>query len=206
MEIENKSMEIIKGELDEMGIKLQPEEESLVLRAIHASADMDYARNLIFINEPVKAGVEAILAGRAIITDTNMALSGIHKKSLEGTANPLVCYMADEEVAIKAREKGTTRAEVSMERASAEYPGGIYAIGNAPTALLKLCELIEEEGFRPSLIIGIPVGFVNVVESKERLKKVCEIHGLPCIIGMGRKGGSTIAAALINALIYKIGR
>lgn len=202
MDIEKRSMQIIGQELLSMGIAPAEENRETVLRTIHASADFDYAKNLVFTGDAVKKGIEAVQAGKAIITDTNMALSGVHKKSLEKYHNPCVCYMADPEVAEKAKSLGITRAEVSMAKASGTYPDGIYAAGNAPTALLKLADLIEG-GMRPSLVVGVPVGFVNVLESKDRILEVCKKYNIPAIIAMGRKGGSSIAAAILNSIIYQ---
>ena len=130
-----------------------------------------------------------------------MALAGITKPGLEKLGGTACCYMADPEVAAAAKEAGTTRAVAAMKKAAQEHPGAILAVGNAPTALLTIAEQIES-GLRPALVIGVPVGFVNVVESKERLFAVCEKHGVPAIVAMGRKGGSNVAAAICNALIY----
>ena len=135
------------------------------------------------------------------MTDTNMALAGITKPGLAKLGGTACCYMADPEVAAAAKEAGTTRAVAAMKKAAQEHPGAILAVGNAPTALLTIAEQIES-GLRPALVIGVPVGFVNVVESKERLFAVCEKHGVPAIVAMGRKGGSNVAAAICNALIY----
>ena len=132
----------------------------------------------------------------------NMALSGITKPGLARLSSTALCYMADPEVAALAKANGTTRAVASMQRAAAEHPGAILAVGNAPTALLTIADLIETAGLRPALVIGVPVGFVNVVESKERLFSVCTAHGVPAIVAMGRKGGSNVAAAICNALVY----
>ena len=131
-----------------------------------------------------------------------MALSGITKPGLARLGGTALCYMADPEVAALAKANGTTRAVASMQRAAAEHPGAILAVGNAPTALLTIADLIETAGLRPALVIGVPVGFVNVVESKERLFEVCTAYGVPAIVAMGRKGGSNVAAAICNALVY----
>ena len=172
-----------------------------MLRAIHASADFDYARNLAFSPGAVDQALCAIRQGASIVTDTNMVRVGISERSLKRFGCIAICYMANDEVAREAQRRGVTRATVSMERASLEYPQGIFAIGNAPTALMTLCDLIER-GLHPSLVIGVPVGFVNVLESKARAQAVCEEACVPFIIAHGRKGGSTIAAAICNALIY----
>jgi precorrin-8X methylmutase len=136
-----------------------------------------------------------------IVTDTNMALAGISRPGLAKLGCEAVCYMADPAVAEAAKQAGTTRAVAAMHRAAREHPGAILAVGNAPTALLTIAEEIEA-GLRPALVIGVPVGFVNVVESKETLFAVCEQHGVPVIAAMGRKGGSNVAAAICNALVY----
>ena len=202
MDIENRSMEIIEAELKEMGYSIPIEELPLVKRAIHASADFDYAENLRFVNDAVSCGVASLKKGCSIVTDTNMAKTGIHERTLKLLGGESVCFMSDPEIVAAAKAAGTTRAEMSMRHAYALYPDAIYAIGNAPTALMTLSELIRK-GFRPALVIGVPVGFVNVTESKEEALEVCSEHGVPAIIAMGRKGGSTIAAALINALLYE---
>ena len=200
-DIERTSFRIITEELDMMGLTPPPEHEAVVKRVIHTTADFDYAKNLRFTPGAVAAGVAALRAGTPIITDTNMALSGISKPALARLGGSALCYMADPEVARIAAETGTTRAVASMHRAAQEHPGAILAVGNAPTALLTIAEQIEN-GLRPALVIGVPVGFVNVVESKERLFAVCEKYGVPAIAAMGRKGGSNVAAAICNALIY----
>ena len=168
---------------------------------IHTTADFDYARNLRFTPGAVAAGVKALRAGTPIITDTNMALAGITKPGLARLGGTALCYMADPEVAALAKAGGTTRAVASMQRAAQEHPGAVLAVGNAPTALLTIADQIEA-GLRPALVIGVPVGFVNVVESKERLFATCEAFGVSAIVAMGRKGGSNVAAAICNALLY----
>ena len=200
-DIERTSMSIITEELERLGLTPPPETEAVVRRVVHTTADFDYAKNLRFTPGAVDAGMTALRAGAVIVTDTNMALAGITKPGLARLGGSAVCYMADPEVAALAKEKGTTRAVASMHRAAAEHPTAVFAVGNAPTALLALADEIEA-GRRPALIIGVPVGFVNVVESKEHLLTVCEAHGVPAIVAMGRKGGSNVAAAICNALIY----
>ena len=186
-DIERTSMKIIAGELAQRGLDIPPENAPVVKRVIHTTADFDYAQTLHFTPGAVAAGIAAMHAGATIITDTNMALAGITKPGLAKLGGQAACYMADPEVAARAKAEGTTRA--------------VAAVGNAPTALLTIAEKIEN-GLRPALVIGVPVGFVNVVESKERLFAVCESHGVPAIVAMGRKGGSNVAAAICNALIY----
>ena len=200
-DIERTSLSIITAELDAMGLTPPPETAAVVKRVIHTTADFDYARNLRFTPGAVAAGVAALQAAAPIVTDTNMALSGITKPGLARLGGTALCYMADPEVAALAKANGTTRAVASMQRAAQEYPGAVLAVGNAPTALLTIAEELEA-GLRPALVIGVPVGFVNVVESKEALFAACAAHGVPAIAAMGRKGGSTVAAAVCNALVY----
>lgn len=199
-EIERESMRIIDGELAARGIVLQPELAPVVKRVIHTTADFDYAASLHFTADAVQEGVAA-LRGGVIVSDTSMARAGISRAAAEKLGCEVYCYMADEAVAAEAKARGVTRAVVSMERALAEHPNAVVAIGNAPTALLRVCEAIEA-GARPALVIGVPVGFVNVTESKERAFAVCERCGVPAIVAMGRKGGSNVAAAICNALLY----
>ena len=200
-DIERTSMSIIAAELAARGIVLPPENEAIVKRVIHTTADFDYAQTLRFTPEAAERGQAALRRGTPIVTDTNMAKAGISKPSLEKLGCTLHCFMAEPEVARMARERGITRAAVSMEYASQEYPSAILAVGNAPTALLRIAELIEA-GWRPALVVGVPVGFVNVEESKEILFAACEACGVPAIAAMGRKGGSSVAAAICNALLY----
>ena len=191
-------MEIITKEL---GDRTFPEPEfSVIKRCIHTSADFDYADNLKFSNESVRLGIEAIKRGAHIVTDTNMAAAGINKTVLGAFGGKVHCFMAEEEVAKEAKERGVTRSIVCMERGAKLEGEVIFAIGNAPTALIRLCELIEEGKIKPALVIGAPVGFVNVLESKELLLSMKEV---PFIVAGGRKGGSNIAAAICNAMIYE---
>ena len=200
-DIERTSISIITRELDELGLTPPPETAAVVKRVIHTTADFDYAKNLRFTPGAVQAAVRVLQRGAVIVTDTNMALAGISRPGLAKLGCEAVCYMADPAVAEAAKQAGTTRAVAAMHRAAREHPGAILAVGNAPTALLTIAEEIEA-GLRPALVIGVPVGFVNVVESKETLFAVCEQHGVPAIAAMGRKGGSNVAAAICNALIY----
>ena len=200
-DIERTSMGIITAELAARGLTIPPENAAVVKRVIHTTADFDYAENLRFTPGAAAAGVAAMRAGAVVVTDTNMALAGITKPGLAKLGGQAACYMADPEVAARAKAEGTTRDVAAMHKAAAEHPGAILAVGNAPTALLTIAEQIEA-GLRPALVIGVPVGFVNVVESKERLFVTCEAHGVPAIVAMGRKGGSNVAAAICNALIY----
>lgn len=195
-EIERASMAIIERE---MGDWTGPEENLPVLkRVIHTTADFDFVRNLVFSSDAVRLGREALRRGVTVVTDTAMAASGISKPSVARWNVPVVCRMADPDVRDEAQRRGVTRAVVSMERAVKETPDAIFAIGNAPTALIRLCELVREGAARPSLVIGVPVGFVNVVESKEILVGT----DVPHIAAMGRKGGSPVASTIVNALLY----
>ncbi|MCR4823461.1 MAG: precorrin-8X methylmutase [Treponema sp.] len=198
-DIEKTSFSIIKKELSDMGLVLKAEEEPVIVRAIHTTADFDYASTLKFSPHVLEIIKNALLQGADIVTDTNMALTGINKKTLEKFGGQVHCFMADEEVALLAKEKGLTRAAVSMRKASQIKKPLIFAVGNAPTALVELCSLLEE-GFKPVAVIGVPVGFVNVVAAKEMIMA----SGLPYIVNEGRKGGSTVAAAICNAILYSL--
>ena len=200
-QIERGSMEIIRAELRERGVTLAKENEAVILRCIHASADFDYAANLRFTPGAVRKATEALRGGTDLVTDTNMALAGISRPGLKKLGASAFCYMAETFIAERAKAEGTTRAAVAMDWAAVHHPGAILAVGNAPTALLRIAEQIRE-GLRPALVIAVPVGFVNVVESKELVFTACEEADIPCIAAMGRKGGSSIAAAICNALIY----
>ena len=197
-DIEKRSFEIITQELG--GRTFPAGIDLIVKRVIHTSADFDYADNLCFSEDVVARAKEALAAGATIVTDTNMALAGISKPTLAKFGGKAVCFMADPEVVQEAKERGVTRAVVSMEHAARLDGPLIFAIGNAPTALIRLHELIEEGTLSPALVVGVPVGFVNVVESKELF-----LGGeTPYIIARGRKGGSNVAAAIINALLYQM--
>ena len=200
MEIEKRSFEIITQLLGDR--KLDPENEAVIKRVIHTSADFDYADNLVFSPHAVTAGIQALRDGCDIVTDTQMAKAGINKTILEKLGGQVHCFMSDPDVAAEAKERGITRAIVSMERAAKLEKPCIFAIGNAPTALICLHELIQSEALTPALIIGVPVGFVNVVESKELILT----DPVPHIVARGRKGGSNVAAAICNALLYQITR
>ena len=200
-QIERASMELIRAELLEQGVTLAKENEAVILRCIHASADFDYAANLRFTPDAVRRAKEALRRGTDLVTDTNMALAGISRPGLQKLGASAYCYMAEDFIAERAKAEGSTRAAAAMDWAAEQNPGAVFAVGNAPTALLRIAEQIRE-GLRPALVIAVPVGFVNVVESKERIFSVCEKADIPCIAAMGRKGGSSIAAAICNALIY----
>ncbi len=198
-DIERRSFEIITEELGDT--QLIPGTEPIVKRCIHTSADFDYAKNLVFSKDAVQKALDAIRQGASIVTDTQMGKSGINKKRLAKYGGEVFCFMSDEDVAIQAKTNGTTRAVASMEKAAKLNKKLIYAIGNAPTALIHLYEQVEKEIVDPELIIGVPVGFVNVVQSKELILK---LEDTPYIIARGRKGGSNIAACICNALIYML--
>lgn len=203
MDIEKRSFEIISEELRKMGKILAPETEMIVKRCIHTSADFDYADSLVFSEGVTGKALEALREGTDIVTDTQMARSGINRRAAERLGSDVLCFMSDGDVAKRARELGMTRAAVSMDKAaelSRERGGLIYAIGNAPTALIRLCEQIRSGLIAPRLVIGVPVGFVNVVQAKELLLS----SDVPYIVAKGRKGGSSIAACICNALLYMI--
>ena len=197
-EIERRSFEIITEELGDR--KLDADKELIIKRCIHTSADFDYADNLCFSEGVVEKAMEAIKNGACIVTDTQMGRSGINKKALARYGGEVYCFMSDEDVAKTAKENGTTRATASMDKAASMNKPLIFAIGNAPTALVRLYELIQEGKINPALIIGVPVGFVNVVQSKELIMET----DVPYIVAQGRKGGSNIAACICNALLYMI--
>lgn len=198
-EIEKRSFEIIESELGER--KISDEIKPIVMRVIHTSADFDYYDNLCFSENAVKTALDSIRNGAVFVTDTNMAKSGINKTALERLGCKAMCFMSDKDIAENAKKNGTTRATASVDKAATLDKPVIYAVGNAPTALIRLYELIESGIFRPELIIGVPVGFVNVVQSKEMIIG----SGVPYIVAKGRKGGSNIAAAICNALLYMAG-
>lgn len=201
-EIEKRSFAIIEEELQCRGITLQAEEAMITKRVIHTSADFDYANTMTYSKDAVTRVKELILSGADIVTDTNMALSGINKKVLARFGGVAHCFMAEEAVAKEAKERGVTRATVSMERAAAIGKPVIFAIGNAPTALIRLYEMIKSGSYEPAFIIGVPVGFVNVEGAKELIMET----QVPYIINRGRKGGSNVAAAICNAILYELYR
>lgn len=197
-EIEKRSFEIITKEL--AGRQLNPEHELIIKRAIHTTADFDYADNLCFSQQVVPKALQALKEGADIVTDTQMARAGINKRILAKFGGSVHCFIADEDVAMEAKERGITRSAVSMEKAAKLNRKLIFAIGNAPTALVKLYEMIQEGSIAPEMIIGVPVGFVNVIPSKELIMQT----KIPYIIAKGRKGGSNVAAAICNALLYQL--
>ncbi|MBD5476377.1 MAG: precorrin-8X methylmutase [Lachnospiraceae bacterium] len=201
-EIEKRSFEIISDELMRRGISIPPDEEMITKRVIHTSADFDYAKTLHFSKGAAAVMTELIRNGADIVTDTNMALAGINKKVLAGFGGEAHCFMADEDVALLAKQRNMTRAAVSMEKAAAIEKPVIFAIGNAPTALIKLYEMAKESDWKPAFIIGVPVGFVNVEAAKELILET----EIPYIVNVGRKGGSNVAAAICNAVLYRVQR
>lgn len=203
-EIEKRSFEMISEELGER--VFSPWEEPIIKRCIHTSADFEYADNLAFSEGAVQQIIEKIVQdGVDFITDTNMGKSGVNKRALQKMNCTVSCFMADEDVAVLAKENQTTRAVASMDKAAqfAKNSGRavVIAVGNAPTALVRLDELIREGKITPALVIGVPVGFVNVVAAKELIMEA----PVPYIVAKGRKGGSNIAAAIVNALLYMAG-
>ena len=200
MDIEKRSMEIIGQELAEMGISLPADKAHIIKRVIHTSADFDYAQTLTFSEDALERATDALKQGASIITDTKMAWSGINKRALENLGGQAYNFISDEDVAAIAKEKGCTRAAASIDKAANLNGPLIFAVGNAPTALVRLYELIEDGKLDPELIIGVPVGFVNVVQSKELIMQ----SEAPYIVARGRKGGSNIAACICNALLYMI--
>ncbi|MDF1495623.1 precorrin-8X methylmutase [Caproiciproducens sp. CPB-2] len=201
-EIEKRSFAIISRELRERKIELRPEQEMVIKRVIHTSADFEYADTLAFSPGAVEKAKELIQNGADIVTDTNMGLAGINKTVLARYGGSVHCFMAEKEVAELAKRRGMTRAAVSMEMAAKIEKPVIFAIGNAPTALIRLYEMITDGSFCPAFVIGVPVGFVNVEAAKELILGT----DVPFIVNRGRKGGSNVAAAVCNAILYELGR
>ncbi len=201
-EIEARSMAIIQEELERLGELPPADRLPVIKRVIHTTADFDYRENLWFSDGAVQAGIQALRDGAWVVTDTNMARAGVNRSALERQGGRALCFMAEEEIAQAAKERGETRAALSMEAAAALDTGGaplILAVGNAPTALIRAVELMGEGKLSPALLVAAPVGFVNVLESKV----MAEAAPCPRIIARGRKGGSTVAAAILNALLYQ---
>lgn len=197
-EIEKRSFEIITQELGQRTFPDQ--QEMIVKRCIHTSADFEYADNLCFSEHAVQKAMEAIKKGACIVTDTQMAKAGVNKRALARYGGEVYCFMSDEDVAQTAKKNGTTRATACIDKAAQLEKPLIFAVGNAPTALVRLYEMIQDKKIKPELIIGVPVGFVNVVQSKELIMET----DVPYIVARGRKGGSNIAACICNALLYLI--
>jgi len=197
--IEARSMEIIESELPH---EIPADRKDIVKRVIHCTADFDYADTLAFSEHAVEKALEALGAGCRIVTDTQMARSGINKAAAGRLGCELHCFMSDPDVAAEAKARGCTRAMISVERALSLRGPLIFVCGNAPTALLSAAELIRAGRFSPALVIGVPVGFVNILESKEAIMA----SGAEYIVSRGRKGGSNVAAAIVNALMYRLTR
>ncbi|AGI48176.1 precorrin-8X methylmutase [Thermoplasmatales archaeon BRNA1] len=191
----------------ELNGRTWPEPEfSIVKRCIHTSADFDYADNLVFGLDAANRGVELLKNGADVITDTKMAMAGINKNALAKHGGEAFCFVSDPDVVDEAKARGCTRSTVAVEKASKHAKPTIYVCGNAPTALIEIDKLVREGKYKPAMIVGVPVGFVNVVESKELIIKTAEEFGIPYIVAKGRKGGSNIGATIINAMLYTMGR
>lgn len=200
-DIERISMKIIESELGDTS-HLSEGEKLVVKRVIHATADFEYLDNLKFSENAVEIAKDILKNGAVIVTDTQMAFSGISKPAVRELGCEIHCFMSDGDVAENAKKSGTTRAAASVDKASEIFPDKnlIFVVGNAPTALIRICELAEKSKLKPSFVVGTPVGFVNVVQSKKMLMQT----DIPYIISEGRKGGSTVSAAVCNALLYQI--
>ena len=203
-EIEAESFRIIAAELSDMGITLPAETDPVIRRVIHTTADFSYAETMRFSENAVEVLRELLRNGARIVTDTQMALSGINKRKLADLGGEVHCFMSDPEVAVEAKKRSVTRAAVSMERAAKLPQPVIFVIGNAPTALLRLRDLIESGEYRPAFIIGVPVGFVNVEYAKDCIMELGDAKNIPYIVNEGRKGGSNVAAAIVNAVMYTL--
>lgn len=200
-DIERRSMEIIESEIGDMSA-FSEHEKLIVKRCVHTTADFDYKKNIRFSENAAELGIYALKSGAVIVTDTQMAFSGISKPACKSLGCEVHCFMSDPDVAAAAKERGITRAAVSVDKAVEQFAGRqlIFAVGNAPTALIRLYDHITEREFHPALIIGVPVGFVNVVEAKELIMST----DVPFIVAAGRKGGSNVAAAIVNAMLYTL--
>jgi precorrin-8X/cobalt-precorrin-8 methylmutase len=193
-EIEDLSFQIITDELGEHSFT--EEQYPVVQRVIHASADFDLGRSLVFHPDAVKSGIEAIRSGKIVVADVQMVQVGISKNRIEKFGGQVKVYISDRDVMEEAKRLNTTRAIISMRKAIKEADGGIFCIGNAPTALLELIRMVKEGEAKPGLVIGMPVGFVSAAESKEELAKL----DIPFITNVGRKGGSPVTVAALNAI------
>jgi precorrin-8X/cobalt-precorrin-8 methylmutase len=201
-QIETESFRIIDAEAGQHD--WSPAEWQVVRRAVHTSADFEYVRSMVFSEGAVEQAMAALKSGCGIVTDTNMALSGISKVRLARFGNRVSCHVADADVMETARQEGVTRSIAAMRKAVSDPANRIFVIGNAPTALFELLRLTDEGKAKPALIIGLPVGFVGAEESKNALAATG--HGVPFITNMGRKGGSNVAAAVVNALAILAGQ
>jgi precorrin-8X/cobalt-precorrin-8 methylmutase len=199
-EIETESFRLIDAEIGPH--QWSPDQWPVVRRVIHTSADFEYGQSLVFSRNAVAAGITALRNGRGIYTDTTMALAGISRPRLAKFNIKGTCLVADQEVAQRARELGVTRSLMAMRKGAADPDTGIFVLGNAPTALFELLRLIREEGVRPDMIVALPVGFVGAAESKAALLELDSVcPSIPYITNRGRKGGSNVVAAIINALL-----
>ena len=201
-DIEKTSLEIIACELNMRGITIPDANYGVTRRVIHATADFDYAENLTFTEGATEAGLTAFAHATPIVTDTNMTLAGISRIAMGRLGLSAYCFMAEPKIREMAGELGTTRACASQIYAAEQMPGAVLSVVNAPTALIEISRQIRA-GLRPALVIGVPVGFVNVTESKEEILSVCREYNVPAIVSRGRKGGSTVACAILNALLYE---
>ena len=196
--IEERSFEIITEELGH--INMPDEYASIIKRVVHTSADFEYAKLTEISDNALESAYNALKEGCKIYADTNMIVSGVSKPALKKLNSEIHCLVADPAVAKEAKERGITRSIVGIDKAADDKDTKIYVIGNAPTALVRICELINEGKINPALVIGVPVGFVGAAESKEMIREM----GVPYIIVNGRKGGSTIAVAIMNAIMYNL--
>lgn len=211
-DIEKTSFQIIEREVREMGRRIPEEKKHVLLRVIHTTADFEYLDTMTFSEGALEKAADAFRRGAHVVTDTTMAMSGINKRRLADCGGEAHCYVADPGVAETALREGTTRSAAAVDKAVREavLPDGkdkkyplVFAVGNAPTALLALEEQLRK-GFLPELIIAVPVGFVNVIPAKERIMAACDAAGVPYICNKGRKGGSSVAAAICNAILYSL--
>lgn len=200
-DIERISMQIIESELGDTS-HLSESEKLVVKRVIHTTADFEYLNNLKFSENVVDKAKDILKKGAVIVTDTQMAFSGISKPAVQKLGCEMHCFMSDSDVAETAKKNGTTRAVASVDKAAEIFPDKniIFVVGNAPTALIRICELAERGKLSPAFVVGTPVGFVNVVQSKNMIMQT----DIPYIAAVGRKGGSTVAAAVCNALLYQV--
>jgi precorrin-8X/cobalt-precorrin-8 methylmutase len=196
-DIERRSFEIISGEMGHLQIR--PEHDAIIKRVVHTTADFDYARITEIHPEAIESAKKVLAAGCRIYSDTNMIVAGASKPSLKELKCSIYTYIDDEQVIAESKEKGITRSILGIEKAVADVNTQIFVIGNAPTALVRLGELIAENKVNPALVIGVPVGFVGASESKDFIKQT----NVPYIVTNGRKGGSTVAVAILNAILYQ---
>ena len=197
--IEDASMQVIENEIGSHNYN--EKEWPIVRRVIHSTADFDFARNnlIIFHNDAIENGLNALKTGRSIVVDVNGVVGLINKQRVKEFGNNIICKISDSEIVLQAQKENKTKSQMSMRMASSDIDGGIVVVGNAPTALFEVIQMIKEKAVKPALVIGMPVGFISAAESKEELAKM----DVPFITNKGRKGGSPSAAAIVNAL-YKL--